>query len=270
MHLLDDVLKNIENNSNYLEIPAISIYYFSYKSISEAKDESAFVKLKEQIQLNSDLFPIDETRGIYLLAINFCIGQLNAGKMNYYNESFDLYDLGMKKGIFLENGIMNRFTYSNAIIVALKLDKFAWVDHFITEYSPLLEEKHQDNYVRFYRARLHFEKKEYDKAMPMFAQYDTDDTLMTLNAKTTLLKMYFELNEYNALDSLIASLGTYLRRKKLMGYHKTNYKNIISATKKMLNLSPYDKAQKEKLKTELLETTPLTERKWLLQQLDKF
>ena len=270
MHLLEDVLSNIEQNPKYLEIPAISIYYYIYRSISEKKDEEAFVKLKEQILQNSDLFPLDEIRGIYLLAINFCIGQINTGKVHYSKESFDLYDLGTRNRIFIENGIMNHFTFSNAISAALYLEKYAWVDSFITEYSPLLEDKHQYNYVRFYRARLNFEKKEYAEAMKLLAQSDFDDILMTLSAKVILLKMYYEQDEYDSLEWLLASMNIYLQRKKIMGYHKTNYKNIIAATKKLLKIFPASKEKKEKLKNEIHATSPLTEKKWLLEQLDKF
>jgi len=57
-------------------------------------------------------------------------------------------------------------------------------------------------------------------------------------------------------------------RKKAIGYHKANYKNIIRLTKKLLKLNPFSKAQKEKLRLEIEQSQPLTERKWLLEQLD--
>lgn len=270
MDLLAEILESTEQNPKYLEIPAISIYYYSYKAISEKNDEAHFIQLKNQIKLYSDLFPVDEIRVIYLLAINYCIGQINAGKVDYYNESFELYNLGLEKGIFLLNGIMDRFTYSNAIITGIILNKFDWADNFITKYSSHLDTKHQDNYIRFYRARLHFARKEYDKAMPMFAQYESDDTLMSLLAKTMLLKMYYELDEFNALDSLIESMRTYIQRKKVMGYHKAVFKNLLSYTKKILKVRPNDREQVKKLKEEIKTADPLMERKWLLEQLDKF
>ena len=92
---------------------------------------------------------------------------------------------------------------------------------------------------------------------------------MNLHAKTMLVKMYYELDEGNALDSLLGSMRTYLQRKKVLSYHKTNYKNIISLTKKMLRVNPFEREQKEKLKTEIEATSPLTERRWLLEQLEK-
>ena len=269
MHLLEDVLTSIEQDPKYLQLPAISIYYFSFKAISGKKDEQHFVKMKEQVMQHSDLFPADEIRVIFLLAINYCIGQINAGKLEYYKESFELYELGMKKNIFLLNGVLDRFTFGNTIITALNLGKFSWVDKFITDNSNLIEDRYRSNYVAFYRARLHFERKEYNKAMKLLAQSDYDDILMAFSAKIMLLKMYYELDEFNVLDSLLASMQTYLQRKKVMGYHKTNYKNIIKFTKKLLKIFPNDREGKEILKKEITETNPLTEKKWLLEQLQK-
>lgn len=269
MYLLKDVLSSIETDQRYLEIPAISIYYYSYKAISDRKEEVHFQQLKNQIKSYSDLFPTDEIRVIYLLAINYGIAQINAGNDSYFRESFELYDLGMRKKIFLENGVLSRFTFGNAISIALNLNEFKWVENFILNNNLYLEEKHRDNYVRFYRARLHFERKEYDKAMPMFAQYDTDDILMSLLAKTMLLKMYYELDEFGALDSLIDSMRAYIQRKKVMGYHKAVFKNLLTYTKKLLKVFPNDKEQIEKLKSEIETADPLMERKWLLEQLEK-
>ena len=100
-------------------------------------------------------------------------------------------------------------------------------------------------------------------------QADYDDILLTLVAKTMLLKIYYELDEINALDSLLGSMHTYLQRKKVMGYHQSNYKNIIRYTRRLLRVAPYDDNQKQKLKAEIEQTNPLTERKWLLEQLDR-
>lgn len=268
LHLLDDLVKNVESSPHYLTIPAIAIYYYSYKAVTQAKDTTFFGKLKNEIFEHGGLFPPDEMRTIYLLAINYCIGRINVGQNEFIRESFELYREGMAKNIFLENGIMSRFTFGNAIRIALNLQEFDWVENIIQHHSQWLEEKHRENYVRFYLARLHFERKNYDEAMKLFAQSDFDDILMSLHAKTMLLKIYYELDEFYALDSLLESMRTYLQRKKVMGYHRSIYKNLILYTKKLLKLPPRDRGQIQKLRSEIETAEPLMERKWLLAQLD--
>lgn len=267
MGLLTEVFEYIEKHPEYLEVPAIAIYYFGYRAITE-QDDTLYGQLKKTISSEGGLFPLDEIRVIYLMAINYCIGRINAGASTFLREAFDLYQQGLEKQIFMENAMLSRFTYGNAVIIGLNLKEFEWVENFIHEYSQFLEEKHRESLVHFNLARLHFEKKEYPKAMKLFATSDYDDILMNLVAKTMLLKMYYELDELNALDSLLSSMKTYLQRKKVMGYHKNNYKNITSCTQKLLKIKPYDKDQKQRLRKEIETLNPLTERKWLLAQLD--
>ena len=83
-----------------------------------------------------------------------------------------------------------------------------------------------------------------------------------------LIKIYYEEGEYGVLDSLLESLRTYINRKKAIAYHKNIYNNLIRFTKRLIRLSPYDKAQKAKLRQEIEAANPLPERKWLLEQLD--
>ncbi|HFB62121.1 MAG TPA: hypothetical protein ENJ69_03980, partial [Bacteroidetes bacterium] len=149
-HFLDDLLKFLESHLSYLDIPAISIYYFSFKAISEKESEGHFQELKKRIQQHSDLFPPDEIRVILLLAVNYCIGQVNAGKDAYFRETFELYELGMSKDVFLENGVLSRFTFGNAIRIALNLKEFRWVEELIESEGAHLEDKHRENYVQFY------------------------------------------------------------------------------------------------------------------------
>ena len=82
-----------------------------------------------------------------------------------------------------------------------------------------------------------------------------------------LLKIYFQLKEINALESLIDSFTRYLTRRKDLGYHKELYLNLIRFIKKLLQLQQYDKTGKENLRQEIERTEALTEKKWLLEQL---
>ncbi|HMX39682.1 MAG TPA: hypothetical protein PKD78_05115, partial [Saprospiraceae bacterium] len=59
------------------------------------------------------------------------------------------------------------------------------------------------------------------------------------------------------------------RKEALDPNRKAAYKNMISLMKKLVNLNPYAKAPKEKLRELILSTQPLMERDWLLKQVDE-
>lgn len=265
--LLDKVLEFVEQETLF-EVPAIAIYYHSYKALKERNSETHFQQLKKALLQYEDLFPETEIRDIYLLAINYCIGRMNAGVQEYVRETFELYRRGLEKKILLQDGFVSRFTFRNVVTNGTLLGEFDWTEHFIHDFQQYLEEQYRESIVHYSMAKLFFEKKDYDKAMPLLHQVEYDDILMTLNARTMLMKMYYELDEFNALDSLLESMRMYMRRKKVIGYHKANFKNIIHLTKKLANVNPYEQKQTKQLQAEIESANPLTEKKWLLAQLE--
>lgn len=266
--LLDKVLPIIESK-DFIKIPAIAIFYFIYKTLIDKEDEEHFFNLKEQIKTNGHLFPLGEIRDIYLMAINYCIRRMNAGTPSFIREAFEMYRLGFEKEILIENKRLTRASFHNVVSIALKLKEYEWVQNFINDYQQYLKEEHREGFVYYSLARLHYEEKDYDKAMKLLVQeVHYDDIIISLSAKTLLAKMYYEQDEFDVLESLLESMRTYIQRKKVLVYHKNNYKNILKYTKKLLKVTPYSSAKKEKLRTEITEATPLTEKDWLLHQLD--
>lgn len=265
--LLDGVLQFVEERT-FLDNPAISIYYHSYKALKGKDSEAHFQQLKQALLQHEGLFADSDIRDFYLLAINYYIGRMNAGEQQYARPAFDLYKRGLEKKILLQDGYLSRVTFRNVVTNGTLLEEFEWTEHFIDEFQQYLEEQYRESIVHYSKARLHFEKKDYDKAMPLLHQVEYDDTLMTLNARTMLMKMYYELNEFNALDSLLESMRMYMRRKKFIGYHKLNFKNIIRLTKKLANVNPYDPKQTKQLQADIENANPLTEKRWLLAQVE--
>ena len=265
--MLEEVLE-FAKMKNFLNYPAIAMYYYSYMTMTDKENESHFQNLKIEITQHGPMFPKSEIRDILLLATNYCIGRANAGFPQYIRESFDLFRWGLKESVLLDENILSRFTFINIVTNGNKLGEYKWVEQFIHEYKNYLENQYRDDLVHYSLARLHFEKGDYDKAMQLFRQVEYDDILMNLNAKMMQFKMFYEQDELDVVESLLESMRTYLVRKKVIGYHKANYKNIIRLTKKMLKINPYNQIQKAKLLKEIEEANPLAERKWLLKQLN--
>lgn len=269
--LLKNLLPLIKQDE-YIKIPAIATYYFIYKTLTEKENEDHYFQLKEQIKENGHFFPLAEIRDIYLMTINYCIGRMNAGSEGFIREAFEVYQLGFEKKILIENNSITRVTFHNVISIGLKLKEFETVEKFIEDNQQYLSEKHREGFLNYSLARLHYEKRDYKKAMQLLVQeVHYDDILIGLTAKKMLSWMYYEEGEFDALDSLIESMRTYIQRKEIMGYHKANFKNYIRFVKKLLRIKPSDKNAKDKLLQDIQSANPLTteERNWLLTQLSK-
>lgn len=267
--LLEQTLSYVEEKKMLAE-PAIAVYYYAYKAFINPSEESYFERLEFLIHNEMEHFQHSEVRTLYLAALNYCVPKINQGRQDFYRKAFELYKKGVESGILMENGALSRYTFLNTVSSALKTLEFDWAEQFINQFQQFLEEKHRHGSVNFSLSRLYFEKGDYDKAQQSLTQFEYDDMLQNIVAKTMLLKIYYERDDFDAFESLLESMRTYLQRKEALDpSRKTAYKNMISAMKKLLHLNIFSKSQRETFREMVQKTTPLMEREWLLEQLEK-
>lgn len=264
--LLREVLDYIEKRDLF-HIPAISIYYHWFHALTDSSEQQHFQRFKQILLREGKQFPKEEIRDLYILAINFCIKQYNAGNLEYLKEQFDFYQEGFKSAYFLQNGVLSRFTYQNAVTIGLVMKEFDWVENVIFDYQKKLKVAFQETVFNFNMARLKYEKQDYNAALNLLQQSEYKDLYLNLAAKTLQLKIYYELDEFDLLEAHLGAMRTFIRRKKDLGYHRENYLNTLHFTKKMVELIPFDKEAKKALNSEVEQTNALAEKRWILGQL---
>lgn len=263
--LLTPVLDYVRAHAQLLEHPAIAIYFHGYLALTEPDQEHHFFALKNQLDKAVTQFPLEELRDVYLLAINFCIHRINLREEIYLSEVFELYKNGLNTGVFLDHGQISRFTYTNIALAGLRLKSYAWVYDFLFQYREKLPEAQRQGVFSFNLARYYCERGDFVQAMPLLQEMDFDDILHNLTAKAMLAKMYYETEELTALDSLLASLTAYLRRKRQVSeQQRSAYKNFIRFTRRLGNLPKRDRKKRRMLLQEIQETALVAEKDWLL------
>lgn len=264
--LLPEILAYIEKN-NLLKEPAIACYFYYYYTLIQSENNTHFQAFKRSIFQYSQQFPPEEIRDLFLLAINYCVKQGNEGKQAYISEMLELYKEGLQTDILLEQGELSHFTYHNIATAGLKTKDYEWVNQFIHRYKNKLARQHRESSYSFNGARLAYAQGFYDKALPLLQKANYKDLLLNLAAKTLLLKIYYELDEFDLLNAHLDAMKNFIRRKAVIGYHRSNYLNIVSFTKKLTSVNPYDKAQRKSLEDQIRKTEHLSEKEWLLGQL---
>jgi len=267
---IDEVLAMINSEPELLRFPAIAVYYYGYLIQQKDQDRDAdYFLFRHTIREYTHVFSTSELKDIYLIALNYCIERTNKGTFSFIRELFDIYKECLQTGVFIQNGVLSSVTYMNIASAGIRLKEFGWTKEFIDTYAPYLEPGNRENYHQYNLGKLLFEQKKYAEAMQLLFQFDSKHILLNFNAKTMLMKMYYESGEENALDALLDSMRIYLKRKDVIGYHKAVFQNTLKYTKKLVRLNPYDKEKRMALRTEIETVSPLTERPWLLEQLNK-
>lgn len=268
--LLEAVLEEVDRGY-YDDIDAIMIYYHSYWALTLSNAEKHFIQLKTYLFRTQPVLDLVDLKDLYLAALNYCIKRLNIGDEEYVIEALEIYKMGLKTKILLEENKLSRFAYKNITALGLRAKDFDWIRTFIETYAAFVDPKYRDSYKHYNTAKLYFEQGNQSKAIKLLLQVEYDDIFLNLDAKIILLKIYFSNKDYEALESLLDSTRVYLGRKSksVMSYHQENYKNILRFTQKIISLPPYNKKAKMTLLEEIKTIRPLTERQWLLNALSK-
>ena len=265
---LSEVLKYAETLS-VEDHPAIAVYYHGYRMLESQSHEDHFPVFRALMMTYRQLFPDEEWRDLLLLAINYCIRQFNQGEEKFATEGLELYKVGLESQLLLTDGQLSRFAYRNIVALALKVGDLALADRFIHEYKRALPTAHRESMFSFSLARLEYQRGHYDAALLLLQKAEYTDVLLNLAAKTLQIKIFFERNEWDWLQAHLDAMHNFIRRKRLLGYHRQNYLGVVRYTRMLMAVNPYDKQGVENLRKKLLEEEMLTEKDWLLDQLNQ-
>jgi hypothetical protein len=260
----EEALVEQAEQGNFAVLPAIAVYLHCYRMLRQPTEVSHFQLFKAILLEQGTRFSAEELHGLFILAINYCVRRLNAGDAQYYREALELYKEGLSKNHLLEEGGLSRFTYHNIVAIGLHVGELDWVRYFINEYKNRLERRYRESVFSFNLARLAYAERNHDHVLELLQKANYRDPLHNLAAKTLLLKTYFDLGEYDTLQSLLDAMRNYLQRKRVLGYHRTNYLNIIRYAEKLLRLPLKDRTATAALKEALEQEEVLTEKAFFL------
>lgn len=266
--LLAAMLEDIKQDK-YKACPAVQLYYYGYLALSQPEEATYFQALKRLLNTHPDAIPKTELKSIYLIAINYCVQKLNNGVEKYVKEVFELYQYGLTQTILIDRDVLSRFTYKNIVAAAIRLQEYKWLEDFLSQYTPLVEEQYRQHYAAYAQAKLAFSQNQFDKALQILTPVEFDNIFLNMDAKVMLVKIYYENGDFDALDALLISFRRFLQRKSVLAYQRQIHENMINLTTKILNTPIASKEKQALLRQEIENTHPLTEKPWLLQQLNE-
>ena len=139
---------------------------------------------------------------------------------------------------------------------------------FLEAYRSKLEPVFRDTNYYFNLARCLYEKGDHGAALESLTRMEYDDILQNLSAKTLQIKIYYDLQVWQTLDSLLDSVRIYIRRKKVLGYHKENFSNILRFMQRLMALPRGDRESRQILRHEIESCKVLSEKSWFIGKLE--
>ena len=267
MLFIDEIIAHVKSN-DYNDTPPIVIYYQILLCYKEPHNREHFDRIKLLINQHIHLFPEIEVAEILDSALNYCIKQTNRGNTDFILEAFKLYQDWLPRNLLLVQGKLTPFHFKNIVFAGLRLNEFDWVEKFIHEYSPYLDESHRYNAITSNLAQLYFYKKDFKKVIQHLSLVKYDDITYNLHTKILLMASYYELDEIEALGSLLDAFRIFLSRNKDINAARRKYHlNTINIVRKLTKIVAGDTKQIEKLITEVENTDGVVSKNWILEKL---
>ncbi len=268
-HLNDEVLQ-LAQTPPFNTYPQVQIYMRLLDTITQSDNDASFYALQQLIQDNGHLLSEYEEREIYLALINFCIRKINQGSQKSLEECFELYKNMYEKDLLVSGQYLSPWTYKNIITAALRLDELDWTSEFIKGNYQQLSPEHRENAYNYNLAKYNFHIGEYNKVLDLLQKVEYDDIFYGLDARTLLMKVYYDLNEEEALYSLTDSFRVYLRRKKkIPKERRKTYLNFIKFIRRLIMLSPRDIKNLNVLESRIQQADRVADKAWILEKLSQ-
>ena len=218
-------------------IPKLLLVYHQLFLLLETQQEDVFEKIQLVLERNKQEIEKISLREVYAHLVNYCIKQLNEGKISYQSRLFQLYQDQLAQGLLLEAGRISPADYKNIVSLALRNEAFSWVEAFIEDYKNKLPPEQQQAAYRYQKANLYFHQGDYSACLRLLRTHEFSDTFYQLGAKTIVLKVHFETEDFEAFYYAADAFASYLKRnRKIPNYQKEIYYNLIRFSKRLAKL----------------------------------
>ena len=268
LFLFDEIVEHLKR-VDYSEDSLIMCYFQLYLAFSDYSSDSSFRVYKNLF--DGLLNELDHEMGHELTALscNYCIRRLNMGDSSYLAEIMYFYQCGLsQKFLFNTLNELSPFDFKNMIVMSCSLKEFEWAQNLIGEYIDYLPFTHRADSLTFNTALIYWFKKDYKKVLRQIASIEFNDPFYALDAKTILLKIYFEEGEKDLLHSLCESFRIYLKRNRIISQtRKTEKNNLIKYSARLIKIKPNQIDRLKKIKQEIVEKPNINNKKWLLDQI---
>jgi len=249
--------------------PVVVTYLNLYHSLTEPHNEDWFFRIKNNLKDYQEQLTKEDLLDVYVYATNYCVRKVNAGASKYLTELFDLYKFALVSELLLIEGYIEPFLFKNIVSVALRCKAYEWTKLTIDSHKNKIEKEHRPTAMAYNLANYYFYTEAYSKSQQQLFKVEFLDVVYATDYRALLIKIYFEQNEFDALDSILESFATFLRRQKISINLKKAYSNFTKLTKQISRTSPRDTKRLQLIKTRINEARPLADRQWLLDKVDE-
>lgn len=262
----------VESNPDEFKNESYIMLHYYAAILYKNYDEASFNTLYNFIFKNFSKLDSGDVTDILVALINYCRTQSLKGESDFEFKAFEIYKLMANNNIWTKDNLLRPSVYRGAVSVACNCKEFLWAENFIRNFKELQPKEHIESNYYLCCGRLYFDSKEYDKAIENLAEVKNEDSSYKYETDALLMKIYYEINETEALFSKIDSFKHWIYNNETViseRYRKV-FKTMVDCIDKLtkLKLKPDDYSIGV-LRKKITDDESLVNRLWMLEKIDE-
>jgi hypothetical protein len=227
---------NFIKNNNYRYSWIVELYYCRIMMILDFDNEEHFYRLKSLLLENYGKLQDEMKYNWFISLSNYCLMKLNKG-IDFRRKLFEMNKLIVETGLVFPGRYFLKILFLQILRSALAIDEIQWAEKYILEYVHKLKPSYQKPMEAFSYATLYFKMGKYNKVLENLSKVKFVDARDKIDVKILYIETYYELNETEAVISLIDSTKHFLNNNSAFTeLTKTNYLKSLNLLNRLVKV----------------------------------
>lgn len=260
---------NMGNHLNFSSNQLLKTYLTAQQLVLQPNNNEWLEIIQKQIGNLSLTTPKRELNEFFTILINHYI-QKSTVEKNYYHEVLTLYKVMMKYDFLTIEKYITEGNFKNIVTLGCMFNEFEWTIEFIETQKYKLPPNTQESVYHFNLGALYFYQKKFEQAQLHLIKVESFDIYYTADVRSLLLRIYYETQQYFAIEQSADSFKDFIRKqKRFKTPFKQSYTRFIRILLKLTAISQQIniKQQKEKLLIQLEKHPSIFHKKWLREKI---
>lgn len=212
---IKDVVDYLEVNSTYIRkyYPNVWTMYLIYLTLEDSSSYERIIITLDYFEKHESRFSEEFLQFGYETLLRLIFSKMNTGSHQAFE---DIYRIILK----LENsGTIKNIPHFQPrilpgfVVVSLNLGNLALAEKIVNDYSLKVIESFRDQAVKVSKAMIELAKGNYDNVKELLENLKPHDPMLYIFCKSTLLKAYYENNDFKYIYPVTDAVKHFLQRR---------------------------------------------------------